>query len=312
VEEAQALLDAAEAQDFYWEECQEDPLNRLARPAGYRAADMTDDEVRFFEVMLAGARDAIPSQLEMGEVRIVALGGVEDSGGKAGRYAEGGQTSEASGKAGRYAEGGQTSEASGKAGRYAEGGQTSEASGKAGRYAEGGQKAEGGMPHTRPGSIIVYPDIWTTFQVSTLIHELWHIHQRLHAGWWRDVFRALEWEEWDGSLPVQLERARRINPDTVDAPLWVYQRTWVPVPVFRDVVRPVLGEVDLWFYHVALKYHVKVVPKEFAAWDGLPMAAYEHPRELLAWALSDPRRLSLETVERVRRVMGTASFLSYQ
>lgn len=263
-EEAQALLDSAEAQDFYWEECQEDPLNRLARPVGYRAAEMTDDEVRFFEVMLAGARDAIPSQLEeVGEVRIVALGGVEGSGGKAGRYA-------------------------------------------------GGDKPEGGMPHTRPGSIIVYPDIWSTFQVSTLIHELWHIHQRLHVGWWRDVFRALEWEEWDGSLPVQLERARRINPDTVDAPLWVYQRTWVPVPVFRDVVRPVLGEVDLWFYHVVLKYHVKAVPKEFAAWDGLPMAAYEHPRELLAWALSDPRRLSLETVERVRRVMGTASFLSYQ
>ncbi len=278
VEEAQALLDSAEAQDFYWEECQEDPLNRLARPAGYRAADMTDDEVRFFEVMLAGARDAIPSQLEeVGEVRIVAL-------------------ASESGKEERYAEGGQK----------AESGQGGGAPSRAGRY------AEGGMPHTRPGSIIVYPDIWSTFQVSTLIHELWHIHQRLHAGWWRDVFRALEWEEWDGSLPVQLERARRINPDTVDAPLWVYQRTWVPVPVFRDVVRPVLGEVDLWFYHVALKYHVKVVPKEFAAWDGLQMAAYEHPRELLAWALSDPRRLSLETVERVRRVMGTASFLSYQ
>lgn len=258
-EEAQRALDAAEAEDFYWEECQEDPLNRLARPAGYRAAEMTDDEVRFFEVLLAGAEEVIPARLrELGEVRIVALA----EGLEGGRYA--------------------------------------------GRY------AEGGMPHTRPGSLIVYPDIWSSFQASTLVHELWHIHQRLHADWWRDVFQALEWQPWDGELPVMLERARRLNPDTVDAPLWVYQRTWVPVPVFRDVVRPVLGEADIWFYHVSLKYHVKTPPRAFAAWDGLPMAAYEHPRELLAWVLSDPRRVSLETVERVRAVMGAVSFLPYQ
>jgi hypothetical protein len=160
------------------------------------------------------------------------------------------------------------------------------------------KSAEGGMPHTRPDHVICYPDIYRTFSVSTLLHELWHVHQRQHVGWWVHVFRLWGWERWESDgvigegLPLSLESQRRFNPDTLDAPLWCFQRTWVPVPIFREVVSPKVEEVEIWFYHVTLRYHVKHVPREFINeyHASLPASAYEHPRELAAYLLSEPER----------------------
>jgi hypothetical protein len=151
--------------------------------------------------------------------------------------------------------------------------------------------ADGGMPHTRPDHIICYPDITSTFSVHTLIHELWHVHQRLYPTEWGTIFSKMGWEPWNQPLPSQLDAARRLNPDTIDSPLWCYQKTWIPVPIFRDITQPKMTEVDIWFYHVSLKYHVKSVPKEMQkVYGDLPWSAYEHPRELAAYLLSDPDR----------------------
>jgi hypothetical protein len=149
--------------------------------------------------------------------------------------------------------------------------------------------AEGGMPHTRPMSIICYPDRSRLLSVSTLIHELWHLHQRLYATEWTALFLRLGWVPWKGTLPYTIESYRRINPDTIDQPLWCFQKTWVPVPVFRDISRPVVSEVDIWFYHVVLQYRVKAIPEEIRrVFPDLPPSAYEHPREWSAYLLSDP------------------------
>ena len=83
--------------------------------------------------------------------------------------------------------------------------------------------ADGGMPHTRPDSIICYPDISKFFSVSTLIHELWHIHQRIYKQLWNEVFEKLHWKEWNGRLPLSLEKNRRYNPDTIDSPFYVFK-----------------------------------------------------------------------------------------
>ena len=189
------------------------------------------------------------------------------------------------------------------------------------------RSAEGGMPHTRPDQVICYPDVYRTFSVTTLLHELWHVHQRMYVGWWTEVFRALGWERWaagaagagasaaageeGGTLPLPLESHRRFNPDTLDAPLWCFQRTWVPVPVFRDVVAPKVDEVEIWFYHVSLRYHVKHVPREMRAeyHSSLPSSAYEHPRELTAYLLSDPARYEgSPALHTLREVAGGISF----
>lgn len=157
------------------------------------------------------------------------------------------------------------------------------------------RSAEGGMPHTRPEQVICYPDVYQTYTVGTLLHELWHVHQRQYAGWWQEVFRSIEWEpvtEGEMTLPLQLENHRRFNPDTLDSPLWCFRKSWIPIPVFRDVVRPKVGEVDIWFYHVSLKYHVKRPPRELSEehHHSLPASAYEHPREITAYLLSEPEK----------------------
>jgi hypothetical protein len=150
--------------------------------------------------------------------------------------------------------------------------------------------ADDGMPHTRPGDIICYPDLSQLFSLTTLKHELWHIHQRKYQDMWLNVFAELGWKPWSGkSLPAKLEEYRRYNPDTIDAPHWVFRDTWVPVPVFRDITRPRVSDIDVWFYHVIEKHHTKKVPSELSMYfPHLPAIAYEHPREITAYMLAEP------------------------
>lgn len=149
--------------------------------------------------------------------------------------------------------------------------------------------ADGGMPHTRPPQVICYPMISQLSSLTTLTHELWHVHQRVHAEKWNAVFRALGWTPWDGRLPSYLETNRRFNPDTIDVPLWIYNNTWVPIPIFNDIALPNLSDVTIWFYHVKEQYHLKKIPVELeASYPGLPHSAYEHPREMSAYALAEP------------------------
>jgi hypothetical protein len=151
--------------------------------------------------------------------------------------------------------------------------------------------ADGGMPHTRPRATICFPHMAHAQQVSTLIHELWHIHQRQFKHVWKDVFKQLGWTEWEGQLPTFLEKNRRLNPDTIDSPLWVFEQTWIPVPVFHDITRPEMKEVDIWFYNIVENYHLKQVPASIKAYfKNLPQSAYEHPRELAAYLLADHKQ----------------------
>ena len=149
--------------------------------------------------------------------------------------------------------------------------------------------ADGGMPHTRPNNIICYPDISQLFSKTTLIHELWHIHQRNFKDMWFKTFKRLGWTMWDGKLPESLEKSRRYNPDTIDAPFWIFNEEWVPIPIFKDISRPNVADVEIWFYNVQKQYHIKRVPEEISSYfPGLPPTAYEHPREITAYMLSEP------------------------
>jgi hypothetical protein len=151
--------------------------------------------------------------------------------------------------------------------------------------------ADGGMPHTRPDNIICYPNLSQLFSKTTLIHELWHLHQRKHNEFWLKIFKKLGWTPWDGTLPQHLENNRRFNPDTIDYPLFIYQNKWVPIPIFKDISKPNVSQVEIWFYNVEKKYHVKQIPSEIVSFfPNLPESAYEHPREITAYILSEPNR----------------------
>lgn len=151
--------------------------------------------------------------------------------------------------------------------------------------------ADDGMPHTRPGNIICFPDISQLFSLTTLKHELWHIHQRNYQDLWLKTFQAIGWKPWKGTLPSKIEANQRFNPDTIDHPYWIFHDTWVPIPVFRDMTRPKVSEIDIWFYHVQEGYHSKKVPTDLSFYfPNLPSVAYEHPRELTAYMLSEPEK----------------------
>lgn len=151
--------------------------------------------------------------------------------------------------------------------------------------------ADDGMPHTRPDNIICFPDITQLYSTTTLKHELWHIHQRNFDKLWTSVFQQIGWKPWNGTLPDRLEQNRRLNPDTIDHPNWIFQDTWVPIPIFRDITRPKVSDVDICFYHVFEKYHTKKIPSELSFYfSGLPMIAFEHPREITAYILSEPEK----------------------
>ena len=156
--------------------------------------------------------------------------------------------------------------------------------------------ADGGMPHTRPPNIICYPNISTSY--TTFLHELCHIHQRKFPVVWNTIFAAIGWRPWNGLLPESFDNKRRYNPDTIDTPLWIHG-SWVPVPIFRDYTNPVLSEVDIWFYNVE-GGHSKTVPDDIVI-DMLPPSAYEHPREITAYIISDAEKYQGTEVYRMLR-----------
>jgi hypothetical protein len=151
--------------------------------------------------------------------------------------------------------------------------------------------ADGGMPHTRPNNLICYPDISQFFNKSTMIHELWHIHQRKYQNFWTDTFMRLGWELWEGDLPAGLEKYRRYNPDTIDSPFWIFKKTWIPIPIFNDISRPNMTDVTIWFYNPSMRTHIRSVPSEISSYfPNLPPSAYEHPREITAYMLAEPEK----------------------
>lgn len=226
---AQELLNRAEKEDMYLEECHDDKVNALARRSMTYSANMIPlKDFHYAKAFLDSALPYLPQRLqqELGEIKIIQLM----------------------------------------------------------------PSADGGMPHTRPGGVICFPDISQLFSKTTLIHELWHVHQRQFQDVWLRVFKEMGWLPWGGRLPEKLEANRRYNPDTIDAPLWIYDNTWVPVPIFRDITRPNVSQVDIWFYNPGRGYHTREVPVEISStYVDLPASAYEHPRELTAYILSEPK-----------------------
>ena len=174
--------------------------------------------------------------------------------------------------------------------------------------------ADGGMPHTRPNNIICYPDISQLFSKTTLIHELWHIHQRNFKDVWFKTFKRLGWIMWDGKLPDELENARRYNPDTIDCPLWVFDNEWVPIPIFKNISQPNVADVEIWFYNIKKHYHIKRVPESILSYfPNLPSTAYEHPRELTAYMLSEPEKYKESSgFKHLIESIGEISIMLYQ
>lgn len=150
--------------------------------------------------------------------------------------------------------------------------------------------ADGGLPHTRAPNIICLPAYYPADKLqTTLHHELLHVHQRMNLDKWLRVYAALGYEPWYGELPFELERQRRINPDTLIMPLFSWHRTWVAVPAFKSTYLPRLNDARVMWYNTATDIWYPHPPQEWIAMFGdAPTAVQEHPHELAAYWLSEP------------------------
>jgi hypothetical protein len=150
--------------------------------------------------------------------------------------------------------------------------------------------ADGGMPHTRPSNIICLPqffDINDPNAIETFMHECIHIHQRTYTELWnRLYYEVFSMEPYNGTLPDTLETKRRLNPDTILEPLYMWKKRWASVPVYLRVDSPQLGQIRIAYYNVKSGAWQSFIPSEMEEFSSLSVSQAEHPAELAAYWLS--------------------------
>jgi hypothetical protein len=153
--------------------------------------------------------------------------------------------------------------------------------------------ADGGMPHTRPGGLVCFPQYFQlegSVGQTTFTHECIHVHQRDHAAAWNRLYADV-WglEPYTGHIPEEFEKRRRFNPDTLWAGLYIWRQRWVPVPIYSRPDAPALGAIKVAWYNVESGEWQSFAPPEFEADFGqLTASEQEHPNELAAYWLSQP------------------------
>jgi hypothetical protein len=149
--------------------------------------------------------------------------------------------------------------------------------------------ADGGMPHTRYNNIICFTNFSQLYSIQTLIHELWHIHQKKYKYYWHNVLNDWGWTQYNGQLSDHVANKVRYNPDTIDSPFWIFNNKWIPLPIFQNITQPKINEVNIIFYNPNTDFYTTQVPYEMIQYFSykVPISAYEHPMEMAAYMLSD-------------------------
>ncbi len=149
---------------------------------------------------------------------------------------------------------------------------------------------ENGLPHTRPPATIWFPEFMVKDKSfsATFLHECIHLHQRANKKKWNDFYkRYWEFEPWTGAIPKDVEERRRINPDTMRQPFYIWRGQWIPVLVFE---RPGAADLKscrlLWVEPSGAWQHVP--PPGWEQFFGTVNGSIcEHPHEMAAYFLSD-------------------------
>jgi hypothetical protein len=148
--------------------------------------------------------------------------------------------------------------------------------------------ADAGLPHTRPPFYICMSrDFPEKDLAKTLLHERVHVSQRLHTAVWKRIFaETWDFKPWTGNLPADLESRRRLNPDLIWQPLYIWKDIWVPFSIFRSSSQPKLAEADtVWWDASTRTLHREAPPGWVEFFGNIP--AGEHPFELAAYLVAD-------------------------
>ena len=154
--------------------------------------------------------------------------------------------------------------------------------------------ADSGFPHTRPEKVICLPIscIESSDKESleeTLAHEALHIHQRLHRDLWLSACKRDGWTPLSSSesiVPKRYWDRRRLNPDTLLAPLFAWEKHMIPLPLFKSETSQRLSDVAIKWYDTRSTALLDSPPSSFSERYGTSPQQPEHPYELLAVELA--------------------------
>jgi hypothetical protein len=147
--------------------------------------------------------------------------------------------------------------------------------------------ADSGLPHTRaPNYICISKDFPEASFANTLLHERVHVSQRLHPSAWEKLL-ADTWDmkPWYGFLPTDIQARRRINPDLLLAPLYIWKEAWVPLGLFKSTGQPKLNEIDVVWWNTTQRILTRQPPPGWNEFFG-NVPAGEHPFELIAYLVA--------------------------
>ncbi len=169
--------------------------------------------------------------------------------------------------------------------------------------------ADDGLPHTRAPNYICLPVTLKGPELeSTLRHERVHVSQRLHPEAWHRLLEVWDMKPWTGTLPVDIQVRRRLNPDLLGVPLFIWKQEWVPLGLFKSLSQPKLAEIDTIWWHPSTRTVHREAPPGWLEFFGtangqehpFEMAAYliqTNPSQSVAYSALKPRLRELPTSE---------------
>lgn len=151
--------------------------------------------------------------------------------------------------------------------------------------------ADGGLPHTRPPGYICLPSgLSGKMLTKTLLHERVHLHQRRYPELWNAfIYNSWTMDVWKGELPNKIESSRRLNPDLLPYPFFIWKNRWVSLAVYKDTTNPSLTGASTVWYDTEQKIMTSVPPDGWKDFFG-GVVSDEHPWEIAAYLITDPNK----------------------
>jgi hypothetical protein len=148
--------------------------------------------------------------------------------------------------------------------------------------------ADGGLPHTRPPNYVCIPSSFPEAALKkTLLHERIHLSQRKYPKEWiKLIMAAWGMNVWSGVIPIHLENRRRINPDLLLAPHFLWKNTYLPLCIFADLANASLTNTRIVWFNIQTRTVISKL-NDWSVFFGKDIKDDEHPWEIAAYILSD-------------------------